>query len=249
MADDSNVVTGGATKAATVAHLLLDVGDDGTLRDGAEGEDVADGEGGVLAGVDELAGVHALVGDEGLGVDLVAVGVAEDDLGQRRTTAGVVDDLLHDTADVTMALSEVEGAELRRRLVEPFSKVLVCVRRVAIDFWYFRTGVGSEDRATALPLVANDTTLVRLSVIFLLIECPLSFFRVAYHLDALPGSWCSIVACRLSLREVALQRFCAVHLSAKLREERGSGRGETSASTRCMCDSTSHLLASLYRVP
>jgi hypothetical protein len=128
VADDGNVVARGTAERTTVANLLLDVGDDSSLRDGAEGEDVADGERGVLAGVDELAGVHALVGDEGLGVKLVAVGVAEDDLGQRRTTAGVV--------DVTMALGEVERAELRRRLVKPFAKVLVCVSEVCgLDSW------------------------------------------------------------------------------------------------------------------
>ena len=135
VADDGNVVTRGAAESTTVANLLLDVGDDGTLRDGAEGEDVADGERGVLAGVDELASVHALVGDEGLGVKLVAVGVAEDDLGQRRTTAGVVDDLLHDTTDVSMALGKVESAELRRRLVKPFAKVLVTVSGVFDFAW------------------------------------------------------------------------------------------------------------------
>ena len=179
VANDGNVVARGAAESTTVANLLLDVGDDGTLRDGAEGEDVADGERGVLAGVDELASVHALVGDEGLGVKLVAVGVAEDDLGQRRTTAGVVDDLLHDTTDVAMALGKVESAELRRRLVKPFAKVLVTVSGVFDFSWYrwFRTGVGSEDRAAALPLVANDTTL-RMSVF----RCPYlpSFIQCAY---------------------------------------------------------------------
>ena len=87
VADDGNVVAGSATERTTVANLLLDVGDDSSLRDGAEGKDVADGERGVLAGVDELAGVHALVGDEGLGVELVAVGVAEDDAGKGDTTS------------------------------------------------------------------------------------------------------------------------------------------------------------------
>lgn len=125
VADDGNVVTGGTAESTTVTHLLLDVGDDGTLRAGAEGEDVADGEGGVLAGVDELAGVHALVGDEGLGVDLEAVGVTECDLCQRSATAGVVDDLLHNTADVAMSLGEVEGAELGRGLVKSFEDRLV----------------------------------------------------------------------------------------------------------------------------
>lgn len=118
VANDGDVVARSSSERTTVTLLLLDVGDDGTLRAGAEGKDVADVEGGVLAGVDELAGVHALVGNEGLGVELEAVGVAENDLGERSTTAGVVDDLLYDTADVAMLLGEVEVTELRGGLVE-----------------------------------------------------------------------------------------------------------------------------------
>lgn len=124
VANDGDVVTRGTAKSTTVAHLLLDVGDNGTLGAGSEREDVADGEGSVLAGVDELAGVHALVGDEGLGVELEAVGVTEDDLGQRGTTAGVVDDLLHDTTNIAVSLSEVESAELGGGLVESFKERL-----------------------------------------------------------------------------------------------------------------------------
>jgi len=91
VADDSNVVTGSTAERTTVTVLVLDVGEDGTLRDGVEGQDVADGESGVLSSVDELcvvslksllvrhtvqtdlASVHALVGDEGLGVVLEPV--------------------------------------------------------------------------------------------------------------------------------------------------------------------------------
>lgn len=120
VADDGNVVTGGPSERTPVTHLLLDVGNNGTLWNGAEWENVADGQAGVLAGVDELAGVHALVGDEGLGVELEAVWVTENDLGERRTTTWVVDDVLHDTTNVSMALSEVEAAELRWGLVESF---------------------------------------------------------------------------------------------------------------------------------
>ena len=112
VADDGDVVAGGAAERAAVAGLLLDVGDDGTLGDGAEGEDVADGQGGLLAGVDELAGVHALIGDEGLLVLLELVGVAEDDLGEGRTTAGIVDDVLDYAPYVTVSLGVVEGSEL-----------------------------------------------------------------------------------------------------------------------------------------
>ena len=54
VADDGNVVTGGTAERTTVTVLVLDVGQDGTLGDGVEGQDVADGESGVLSGVDEL---------------------------------------------------------------------------------------------------------------------------------------------------------------------------------------------------
>jgi hypothetical protein len=44
--------------------------------------------------------------------------VAELDLGEGSTTAGIVDDLLHDTTGVSMTLSVVKGTELGRGLVE-----------------------------------------------------------------------------------------------------------------------------------
>lgn len=86
VADNGDVVAGGAAESTTVANLLLDVRDDGTLRHLTEGKDVADGQGSLLSGVDELAGVHALVGDEGLGDLLESVGVAEHDLGEGSTS-------------------------------------------------------------------------------------------------------------------------------------------------------------------
>jgi len=44
--------------------------------------------------------------------------VAELDLGEGSTTAGIVDDLLHNTTGVSMTLSVVKGTELGRGLVE-----------------------------------------------------------------------------------------------------------------------------------
>ena len=58
VADDGNVVTGGTAERTTVTVLVLDVGENGTFRDGSEGEDVADGERSVLSGVDELCHVR-----------------------------------------------------------------------------------------------------------------------------------------------------------------------------------------------
>lgn len=138
VADDGNVVAGGTTQSATVTNLLLDVRDDGTLGHGAQGQNVTDSQVGVLAGVDELASVHALVGDEGLGVVLESVGVTEDDLGEGSTAASIVDDLLHNTTDVAMSLGVVESSELGGGLVEPRD--------------------GMEYRASALPLVSNNAT-------------------------------------------------------------------------------------------
>ena len=58
----------------------------------------------VLCGDTDLASVHALVGNEGLGVVLELVRVAEGDLGQRSAATAVVDNLLDYTADVAIAL-------------------------------------------------------------------------------------------------------------------------------------------------
>merc|ERR1712244_176322 len=95
--DDGGVVSGSAGNAAAVSGLLLQVGDDGTLGHLSNGHHVSDGELGLLAAVDELAGVHALGGDEQLLPGLVPVGVAEVDDGQGGATAGVVDDVLDDS--------------------------------------------------------------------------------------------------------------------------------------------------------
>lgn len=57
-----------------------------------EWEHVADGEGGLLAAVDELTGVGTLSSQEGHLLELVPVRVAEVDPGERGATAGIVDD-------------------------------------------------------------------------------------------------------------------------------------------------------------
>lgn len=87
VANDSRVVAGRPCKRTAVARLLLYVADNGTLRALRNREDVADSERGLLAAVDERAGVEALRRDEGLLAELVAVRVAEDDTSERSTTA------------------------------------------------------------------------------------------------------------------------------------------------------------------
>jgi len=45
---------------------------------------------------------------------LVLVGVSEDNLGKRSSTARIVNDFLDDSLDVPFSLGEVEGSELSR---------------------------------------------------------------------------------------------------------------------------------------
>ena len=80
--------------------------------------------------------METLGSNEGLLAELVAVGVPEDDTGKRSTTiryrlmeihilnevercepASIVNDLLYNTLDVSIAFGEVERAELGRGLV------------------------------------------------------------------------------------------------------------------------------------
>ena len=116
VADNGDVVARSAAQSTTVTNLALNVRNDGTLRNGAQGQNVANGQSSVLSGINKLTSVHSLVGDEGLGVLLELVGVPEDNLGQRSTSAGVVDDLPHNTADVAMSLGVIESSELGRGL-------------------------------------------------------------------------------------------------------------------------------------
>lgn len=138
VANDGHVVSGCASKSTTISRLLLDVRDNSSFWDGAEGEDVSDSEVCVLAGVDELASVHALVGDEGLGMQSESIGVTECNLCQRSTSTTFVDDLGDNTSHISCAFGEIEGSELG---------------------WGFpEAGVRGEDASSTLSLVADDTT-------------------------------------------------------------------------------------------
>lgn len=135
MADDGNVVARRAAQTASIASLLLHIRHDGTFGNGTQREDVADRQAGLLPGIDELARVHALVGDERLGVQLEPVRVPEDDLREGGASAGIVDYVLDDAACVAVALGIVEVSELGGCLSKP--------------------GVGGEDAARTFSLVAD----------------------------------------------------------------------------------------------
>ena len=138
VSNDDNVVTRGSTKSTSVTRLLLNVGEDGTLRNGAEGKNVTNVQRGLLTSVDELTGVETFVSNEGLLTLLVLVRVTEDNLSKGSTSTGIVDDLLDDTTDVSVTLSVIEVSKLSSSLSQ--------------------TGMRGEDRTSTLSLIANNTT-------------------------------------------------------------------------------------------
>ena len=80
VSDHDGVVSRGTGDRPAVPGFLLDIADDGPLRHLPDGLCVPDRQGGLFAGVDELARVEALGGDEELLGLAVADGVVEDDL-------------------------------------------------------------------------------------------------------------------------------------------------------------------------
>lgn len=82
VADDGGVVAGCTRECATVPDFLLNVADNGTFWQLADREDVANGELGLFAAVDEGAGMQTFGGDECLRAAFVSVRVAEDDAGE-----------------------------------------------------------------------------------------------------------------------------------------------------------------------
>ena len=114
VADDDGGSTGGSGEGAAVTVLGLAVGDDGTFGHLVDGQNVANVQGSLLAGVDVLTGVHALDGHEVLSALFVFVLVSEANLSKRCTSAGVVNNVPHNTLNVTLSLSVIDGSEARR---------------------------------------------------------------------------------------------------------------------------------------
>lgn len=109
---DEGVVARGTSDGAAVTKLLLHAADDGSFGHLTDGHNIADVEAGLLATVDELAGVGSLSGDEQLLLVPVLHRVAEGDLGKGGATGGIVDDISNNALDIPIALSSVEFAVL-----------------------------------------------------------------------------------------------------------------------------------------
>ena len=103
MSDDRHVVARSPPERASISRLLFHICHNCSFRDRTEGQHVPNVEACLLASVDELTSVHALIGDEGFCVKLKTVGIAEDDLRERSAAARIVDDVSDYTSYVAMS--------------------------------------------------------------------------------------------------------------------------------------------------
>lgn len=109
--NDNSGGTRGSGESSTVSLLGFNIGANGSLWHGGDWENVADGQGCFGSSVNKLAAVHALNCDEKLSVLLEFVLISETNLSERSASAWVVNNVLHDSLDVSSTLSEVQSSE------------------------------------------------------------------------------------------------------------------------------------------
>lgn len=116
VSDNDRKGTGPAGKGAAVTEFGFHVADNGSFRNGREREDVTNAQRRLLSAVDELTSVHAFRAEEQFGVALVPVQVAKLDASDGGASAGVVQDFLHNPANVTVLFGIIERAQFHSTL-------------------------------------------------------------------------------------------------------------------------------------
>jgi len=110
VSDDCSVGSGRPGERTTIADLLLNAANDRSFGELAHGENISNIESSLLATIDEGPGMKTFSGNEGFSAEFVTVWIAEDDTSKRSATARVVDDLLDNTANVTIPFGKIEGS-------------------------------------------------------------------------------------------------------------------------------------------
>jgi hypothetical protein len=101
-------------ECAFVTSLGLDIANSCSFGDLANGQDVANRDGGLLAAEDVLAGVGTFSRQEVFVFISIFVGVAELNLSEGCASSGIVNNALDDTSDVTVPLRIVKSSVIRR---------------------------------------------------------------------------------------------------------------------------------------
>lgn len=136
--NDSAVGSGSASHHTAISLASLHVANDCTLGHLTDWHDVADSELSSAAAIDVLTGEETLRSDES-GHDLAWTEcVAKLHLGERSTTAWIVNNFSHNTADVSVTLTVVQRPEFGWTLVVLLPAL--------------------EDSSSTLPLCQNDSS-------------------------------------------------------------------------------------------
>jgi hypothetical protein len=99
------------SKGSTISYLGFHVANDSTFGYLLQREDIPNVKSSLLSTVDELASVHSLGSNHEFSITFETVSVQELNLGDGGTTTRIMEDLLDDSADVSVAFGIVDGAK------------------------------------------------------------------------------------------------------------------------------------------
>jgi len=111
--NDDRWSTWGSSEWSSVSDLTFNIADDGTFWHLVHWDDISDGKRCFDSGIDELAGVHSFDSDEVLNSLLVSVCISEGNLCKWCSSAWIMNDILHNTLQVSLFLTIVESSESR----------------------------------------------------------------------------------------------------------------------------------------
>lgn len=110
--DDCRGIPRTTGQLASVTRPRFYIANDGTFWKGGQGQDISDINVSFLPAVDELASIHPFCGDESLVELLVTERMMKFNNSKRGTTTWIMNNILHNTLDITMLLTKVKNAEL-----------------------------------------------------------------------------------------------------------------------------------------
>merc|ERR1719454_2200395 len=109
--DDDARGAGGSGERSSISELGLAVGHNCSFWQVINWDNISNCELSLRSTVDVLAGVHSFDGDEILNSLLVSVCISEDNLCKWRSSAWVVDNVLHNSLHVSLSLNVVKSSE------------------------------------------------------------------------------------------------------------------------------------------
>ena len=116
--DNGATVTGALGEFTSISKFEFDITAHSSLRHGSERKHVTDSKLSLASGVDKLPRIHAFTRDVKKLIGLELVRILEVNLSQRSSSTGFVNDLLHASLGVSLAISVIKRFHLDRSLSE-----------------------------------------------------------------------------------------------------------------------------------